>query len=64
MKYMILVDGMLHGYNRLDLLKAHILQNKPADYKVFQNTGGFTESYDEITPQQMDELLEVFYKGA
>ena len=49
MKYFILIDGSLYGYNSLELLKIAITTNKPEQYQVFSKTESkLKEIYREI----------------
>jgi hypothetical protein len=49
MKYFILIDGKLYGYNNLELLKIDIALNKPETYTVFEKTEAkLKDVYKEI----------------
>lgn len=56
-KYIIHVDGKLHGYNRLDLLRVDLATNKPDNYTVYRNESLFSLRYVEMTQNELTELL-------
>lgn len=56
-KYLIEADGKLHGYNRLDLLKIDLINNRPAHYRLFRLAPALALRYVEMTQEEINEVL-------
>ena len=59
MKYFIMIDEDLYGYDSPHILKSDIIQNKPSHYRIFKKLPDSLRTiYTEIVLDQLDRDLD------
>lgn len=57
MKFLILIEDELYGYERADLLAIDIAQNKPEKFRLFmKEKDQFKVIYSEISMNNLEKL--------